>query len=319
MAKGSKKADKKISKESKAAKSVTKKATTKKSSKKKAIAPTQETVPSGIKGNQISGLSPTSEEFFNQTFDSNLHRGSRIIVPIDLQIYVIEDPNPQDVYDLTQIFDDDERNRPRQNQKQLEQGIHLHWAMPDALMTGDEVHDPDTELAEDIPLSEMFTFPSLPDRWLILRHWSLANGIPCVKAWVVESEKQTVTELTSWRKSESTVSLNALDDGIVGNGDDMGWTATYHAAKGRFTFHENPGTNISGPLSYSVTGWFNDPNSDPLMCPIETTRGEWNDMMKDLGWFYPQNEIVEAVNSKNQTQIVGKEVAGVKGIPTFRG
>ena len=53
--------------------------------------------------------------------------------------------------------------------------------------------------------------------------------------------------------------------------------------------------------------------------PIETTRGEWNDMMKDLGWFYPQNEIVEAVNSKNQTQIVGKEVAGVKGIPNFRG
>ena len=36
--------------------------------------------------------------------------------------------------------------------KQLEQGIHLHWAMPDALMTGEEVHSPDDELAEEIPL-----------------------------------------------------------------------------------------------------------------------------------------------------------------------
>ena len=70
MAKGSKKADKKVSKESKAAKSVTKKVDTKKSSKKKVIAPIQETVPSEIKGNQVSGLSPTSEEFFNLTFDS---------------------------------------------------------------------------------------------------------------------------------------------------------------------------------------------------------------------------------------------------------
>jgi len=318
MAKKGKQADKKVSKNSNAEKSVAKKNDTKKSSKKKVIAPTQEAAPD-VKGNQISGLSPTSEEFFNQTFDSNLHRGSRIIVPVDLQIYVNEDPNPQSVYDLTQIFDDEERNRTRENMKQLEQGIHLHWAMPDALMTGEEVHSPDDELAEEIPLSEMFDFPSLPDRWLILRHWNLANGMPSVKAWVVESEKQTVTPLTSWRKSESTVSLNALDDGIAGNGDDMGWTATYHASKGRFTFHENPGTNVSGPLSYSVTGWFNDPNSDPLMCPVETTRGEWSDMMEALGWFYPQSEIVEAVNSKNQMQIIGKEVTGLKDTPAYRG
>ena len=72
------------------------------------IAPTQQAAPAA-KGTQISGVSPTSEEFFNQTFDSNLHRGSRIIVPVDLQIYVNEDPNPQSVYDLTQIFDDEDK------------------------------------------------------------------------------------------------------------------------------------------------------------------------------------------------------------------
>ena len=55
------------------------------------------------------------------------------------------------------------------------------------------------------------------------------------------------------------------------------------------------------------------------MCPIETTRGEWNDMMEDLGWFYPQNEIVDVVNLKNQTQIVGKQVVGLKDVQSYRG
>ena len=319
MAKDSKKANEQAAKQSKGGKNITKKGDKKKSTKKKVIPPTQEAERTGFGKPPVSEIPPLSEEFFNETFDSNMYRGSRIIVPVDLQIYVVEDSNPKDVYDLTQIFDDEERNRPRENQKQLEQGVHLHWAMPDALMTGDEVHDPDEVLSTEIPLSEMFTFPSLPERWLILRHWTLPNGTPSVKAWIVESEKQTATPLTSWEKSESTVSLTALDDGIADNGDDVGWTATYHASKGRFTFHENPGSNVSGPLSYSVTGWFNDPNSDPLMCPVETTRGEWNDMMESLGWFYPQNEIVEVVNSKNHTQIIDRQPAGVQGLPKYRG
>ena len=53
------------------------------------------------------------EQFFNQTFDSNLYRNSRIVVPVDLQIYVVENQTSKSVYDLTQIFDDDERDRPR--------------------------------------------------------------------------------------------------------------------------------------------------------------------------------------------------------------
>ena len=55
------------------------------------------------------------------------------------------------------------------------------------------------------------------------------------------------------------------------------------------------------------------------MCPIETTRGEWNDMMEALGWYYPQNEIVDVVNLKNQTQIVGKQVVGLKDVQSYRG
>ena len=32
-----------------------------------------------------------------------------------------------------------------------------------------------------------------------------------------------------------------------------------------------------------------------------------------------QSEIVEAVNSKNQMQIIGKEITGLKDTPAYRG
>ena len=66
MAKRGKQADKMVSKKSNVEKSVAKKNDTKKSSKEKVIAPTQQATPAA-KGTQISGVSPTSEEFFNQT------------------------------------------------------------------------------------------------------------------------------------------------------------------------------------------------------------------------------------------------------------
>ncbi|DAC48184.1 MAG TPA: hypothetical protein D7H92_03785 [Candidatus Poseidoniales archaeon] len=252
----------------------------------------------GEAGGKQPPVPPTPEQFHNQTLDSNLYRGSRIIVPVDLQIYVVEGQSSTDVYDLTQIFDDEERDRPREGLQQLAEGVHLHWSMPDGLMKGEELHDPDEALAEDVELSEMFSFPHLPDRWLVTRQWKLPSGQNAATAWVIESEKQTVTSLDLWRASSSNVALTALDDGIPGNGDDIGWTGTYHGSQGRFTFHENPGPNVVGPLSYSVAGWYNNANDDPLMCPPETTRGAWMDMMQALGWYVPQSEIVDIVNAK---------------------
>ena len=130
----------------------------------------------GKTGGKQPPTPPTPEQFYNQTLDSNLYRGSRIIVPVDLQIYVVEGQSSTDVYDLTQIFDDEERERPREGQQQLAEGVHLHWSMPDGLMKGEELHDPDETLGEEVELSEMFSFPHLPDRWLVMRQWKSSNG-----------------------------------------------------------------------------------------------------------------------------------------------
>jgi len=304
MARGNKKGEQKITKPS------TSETTKKSSSPSKSVSKSGKGTSSASSSkdtflDKATGKGPvqtTPEQFFNQTFDSNLYRNSRIVVPVDLQIYVVENQASKSVYDLTQIFDDDERDRPREGQQQLAEGVHLHWAMPDGLMKGEEIHNPNDEVAEDVDLSEMFDFPKLPDRWLVLRHWTRSNGSGAITAWVIDSDKQEVTPLNLCRNSESTTALSALDDGIPNNGDDTGWTGTYHGSEGRFTFHENPGQDVSGPLSYSITGWYNNPTDDPLMCDTETTRGKWMDMMESLGWEYPQDEIVEMVNSKTPIQ-----------------
>ena len=43
-------------------------------------------------------------------------------------------------------------------------------------MKGEEIHDPNDEVAEDVDLSDVFDFPKLPDRWLVLRHWTRSTA-----------------------------------------------------------------------------------------------------------------------------------------------
>lgn len=63
-------------------------------------------------------------------------------------------------------------SRPFQDRSlYLKAGIHLHWALPDALTRG--VHD----------FSQGVTFPAVPNRWLVSRTYG-----PHTKQWVVESD-----------------------------------------------------------------------------------------------------------------------------------
>ena len=141
MARGNKKGEQKITKPSNS------ETTKKSSSPSKSVSNSGKIASSASSSkdkflDKATGKGPvqtTPEQFFNQTFDSNLYRNSRIVVPVDLQIYVVENQASKSVYDLTQIFDDDERDRPREGQQQLAEGVHLHWAMPDGLMKGEEI------------------------------------------------------------------------------------------------------------------------------------------------------------------------------------
>ena len=139
MARGNKKGEQKITKPS------TSETTKKSSSPSKSVSKSKATSSASSSKDKFldkaTGKGPvqtTPEQFFNQTFDSNLYRNSRIVVPVDLQIYVVENQASKSVYDLTQIFDDDERDRPRRVNNNLP-SVHLHWAMPDGLMKGEEI------------------------------------------------------------------------------------------------------------------------------------------------------------------------------------
>ncbi|HCA94494.1 MAG TPA: hypothetical protein DEP38_07455, partial [Cyanobacteria bacterium UBA9226] len=67
-------------------------------------------------------------------------------------------------------------SQPFQNQNlYLKAGIHLHWALPDALTKGVQVRE------ENNPTKTVF--PSVPNRWLITRTSSSGK-----RQWVVESD-----------------------------------------------------------------------------------------------------------------------------------
>ena len=62
-------------------------------------------------------------------------------------------------------------SQPFQNENlSLKPGIHLHWALPDALTKG-------------VQSDKGTTFPAVPNRWLITR-----SGVGTTKQWIVESD-----------------------------------------------------------------------------------------------------------------------------------
>jgi hypothetical protein len=74
-------------------------------------------------------------------------------------------------------------SQPFQNQNfDLKAGIHLHWALPDALSLGESTRDPDTgEIKTD--------FATVPNRWLITRSRKAADDSKTIEEeWIVESD-----------------------------------------------------------------------------------------------------------------------------------
>ena len=154
----------------------------------------------------------------------------------------------------------------------LPAGAHLHWAMPDALCRADpEANDDDADLG----------LPPVPDRWLVVR-----LGPPRVKrrravtAWVIESERGTVTPLERWTDdTEGGASKERLD---VTAGGDAAWAAVYDNVTNRFAFHDDLDGAGNGPFTYVVVGWFADPSDDPLA--MRRDRPPLSDLLDELGW-----------------------------------
>jgi len=173
--------------------------------------------------------------------------------------------------------------QPFENQMlTLKAGLHLHWALPDALTRG--VHSP-----------EGTEFPAVPNRWLVVRSRRQGGNAPAVEsAWVVESDyvypdgaanvqgsisvpvhpdpargryrpfryQGRKVPLALWQPHDPGAAyLDRLT--AVGYGEPT-FAALYPNCLSVFGFHdEDYGASIDG-LQYDVVGWYSDPAADPF-------------------------------------------------------
>ncbi len=167
----------------------------------------------------------------------------------------------------------------------LKAGIHLHWALPDALTIGE--HGPDRTV-----------FPPVPNRWMVTRR----KHSTIERRWVVESDylypigtgdsvgsiafplpkkKDTdppfrflgrKTDLDAWPPTESKAAyLKPLT--AVGYGEPA-LAAFYPNCHSVFGFHDDDYSDeIPAGLQYEVVGWYSDAEQDPLAALWPLTAG----------------------------------------------
>ncbi|HEX5335338.1 MAG TPA: hypothetical protein VFW55_05620, partial [Propionicimonas sp.] len=135
-----------------------------------------------------------------KTWDATLLRDSRVLVPVDVQAlyvapespdaaesfvrlpFVLTAPDGQQPEPMPAPFADGTPRPP---------GVHLHWALPDALLQG--------TLQDRTDQSNRLDLPALPDRWVVLRLIAPNDALtPYVRGWVIEADTARVTPLESW-------------------------------------------------------------------------------------------------------------------------
>ena len=197
-----------------------------------------------------------------KTWDRHLPRNKRILVPIDVQAFVVPLAGAEATVAVGAIRGDPE---PFDAGVVRPAGVHLHWAMPDALMHG--AHNAATSSLQMQPL---------PDRWVVVRtmlpegsHSAYATG------WVIDATHAVVVPLASYAGTIDPGTAEALSPLDGSSRGTLLWTATYEGAANRFALHD-PLTDLPGLTSiapqgfhrglavYTVAGWWTDEGEDPL-------------------------------------------------------
>ena len=165
---------------------------------------------------------------------------------------------------------------PLQNQNlNLPQGLHLHWALPDALTKGGTDGTPNS-------------YPAVPNRWLITKK----NKGRVSRQWIVESDYAhhqadnkygSITfpdatlkpeaeqpfyylgrqlDLAGWQEDPSAKRIPRLT--AIGYGEPA-FAAFYPNCHSVFGCYDPDITeaNMKG-ISYQLTGWYSRPEQDPL-------------------------------------------------------
>jgi hypothetical protein len=256
------------------------------------------------------------------TWDQDLPRPCRALVPIDVQALVVapgatvtavpvlpqlvnpQDPASGQVPPVTQVMPP---VPPFTAASARPPGVYLHWAAPDGLTATSSPLTPGPS-GSGATAGLAPSMRPLADRWLVVR---IGGGIPRrTQAWIIESERCLVTDLATWTPSSIPPAANA---GATPNftsaqltaiaGGDPAWAAVYDAVQNRFAMHDDLSdldpADAAGPLSYLVCGWWSQDENDPLYAPDLTA---YADRVTALRWAIPPVPAVAVAGRDLQAQ-----------------
>ena len=235
-----------------------------------------------------------------KTWDTGLLRESRVLVPMDVQaLYVppVSAGNPAVAEQFVRLpfvltapdgAPPEPMPAPFTAGAPRPPGVHLHWALPDALLGG--------TLQDRTGQPNRLDLPALPDRWVVLRLIAPRDALtPYVRGWVIEADTARVTPLESWTgQPDPTVPQSgrtvAREDLNGSAGGSIVWTAGYDASASRFALYDSledlpaglPGGALDDLATYLVAGWWSDPTLDPLDGAQTTT--SLHTRLGELGW-----------------------------------
>jgi hypothetical protein len=234
------------------------------------------------------------------TWDPGLLRESRVLVPVDVQaLYVPTDSTETAVvlpFGLTEPDGKPAAPMPAPFDPGIVRppGVHLHWAMPDALLRGTLKTVPDGT-------TNRLSLAALPDRWLVLRLVAPNDGRQVVvRGWVICADIGSVVGLETWTGEQSlptayrhTVAAGELTGSVGGSAQ---WASTYDAVVDRFAFHDplddlaaaTPSGAAGDQIGYMVSGWWSHADLDPL--DSARTDASLHDSLDQLGWHLQEDQ-----------------------------
>jgi hypothetical protein len=205
------------------------------------------------------------------TWDRHLVRESRLLVPVDVQALYVPEGHEEPMVRLPMQLTTPEGTpvaesmpAPFDEGEPRPPGVHLHWAMPDALLRGT------LDTAGQATANRMGLAP-LPDRWVVLRLiFPEGSARPNLAGWVLEADRAAAVPLPTWTEGAGAAATGVVLDpaeltGLVGG--SVLWSAAYDAVLNRFALHdplEGVQARDGDLATYLVAGWWKHPANDPL-------------------------------------------------------
>jgi len=235
------------------------------------------------------------------TWDRYLLRESRLLVPMDVQALYVPPNGSEPMVRLPMLVanvgaspvTDPEAGLPDPFDAGLPRpaGVHLHWAMPDALLRGTFTDRADAG-------ANRLGLPALPDRFVVLRIVLPKGAVdPVLTGWVIEADRALAVPLAQWAEGNAAAASAAAAGapiarkeltGTVGGG--LAWSGVYDAVLNRFAFHD-PLSDIAAvapqgvdgdSAAYLVAGWWSEAALDPLDAARNDT--SLHELLERLRW-----------------------------------